>query len=573
MAASPAIEALAGTLARLRPHPAREAAAVVGASARVPRATYRLQLNRDFGFLEAVGLVPYLAKLGVSHVYCSPILRARPGSAHGYDVVDHNEINPELGGREGFERFVAALRAQDMGLLLDIVPNHMGVMGADNAWWMDVLENGETSAYAGYFDIDWHPVNAELEGKVLVPVLGEHYGITLERGELVLAWEPDAGSFAVRYHQHRFPVAPREYPAILARAEQALEAQPATRAARDELAGLTVAFGGGPAQEVPALKERLLRLARMQPDVARAIDAALAEINAPPGDALHRLLEAQHYRLAFWRVASDEINYRRFFDINDLAALRMENEAVFEATHALVLALAADGEADGLRIDHSDGLYDPKQYFERLQQGYARAAGIALPAPETPGGRPPRPLYVVAEKITARHEHVPESWAVHGTTGYRFGAVVNGLFVDPATGARLERTWRTLQRRVLRLRGGVVPRQARHHARRARLRADRARKRAAAHRARRPAHARLHLQHAAPRAGRGRRLHAGLPHLHRRPSPRRRTGATSTGRWRAPRAAAAPPTPASSASCARRCSGARPPARRAACTPGRSASP
>jgi len=442
MTASPEIDALAGTLARLRPHPAREAAAAVGSVARVPRATYRLQLNRDFTFLDAVGLVPYLAKLGISHVYCSPILRARPGSAHGYDVVDHNEINPELGGREGFERFTAALRAQDMGLLLDVVPNHMGVMGADNAWWMDVLENGESSAYAGYFDIDWHPVNSELEGKVLLPVLGEHYGITLESGELVLTWEPDAGTFAVRYHQHRFPVTPREYPSILALVDRALAAQPATRAAVDELAGLRAAFAGGPAPEAPALKERLMRLARMQPDVARAIDAAVTEINAPPGDALHRLLEAQHYRLAFWRVASDEINYRRFFDINDLAALRMENEAVFEATHALVLALAADGAADGLRIDHSDGLYDPKQYFERLQQVYSRAAGITLPALAAPGARPPRPLYVVAEKITARHEHVPESWAVHGTTGYRFAAVVNGLFVDHAAGGRLERTWR-----------------------------------------------------------------------------------------------------------------------------------
>ena len=442
MTASATIDAVAGTLARLRPQLAQKAAAAVGAVARVPSATYRLQLNRDFTFLDAVGLVPYLAKLGISHVYCSPILRARPGSAHGYDVVDHNEINPELGGREGFERFSAALRAQDMGLLLDVVPNHMGVMAADNAWWMDVLENGEASAYAGYFDIDWHPVNAELEGKVLVPVLGEHYGITLERGELVLTWEPDAGAFAVRYHEHRFPIAPREYPTILARVERALAAQPATRAAIDELAGLTVAFAGGPAAEVPALKERLMRLARMQPDVARAIDAALTEINAPPGDALHRLLEAQHYRLAFWRVASDEINYRRFFDINDLAALRMENEAVFEATHSLVLALAADGEADGLRIDHSDGLYDPKQYFERLQAAYARAAGVSLPPPAAPDARPQRPLYVVAEKITARHERVPENWAVHGTTGYRFAAVVNGLFVDHAAGGRLERTWR-----------------------------------------------------------------------------------------------------------------------------------
>jgi malto-oligosyltrehalose synthase/4-alpha-glucanotransferase len=442
MATRPDLESLAGTLARLRPHPARAAAAVVGAVARVPRATYRLQLNRDFTFLDAVGLVPYLAKLGVSHVYCSPILRARPGSAHGYDVVDHNQINPELGGREGFERFLAALRAQDMGLLLDVVPNHMGVMGADNAWWMDVLENGEASAYAGWFDIDWHPVNAELEGKVLVPVLGEHYGITLERGELVLHWEPDAGTFAVRYHQHRFPITPRDYSSILALVERALAAQPATRAAVDELAGLRAAFGGGPSEEAPALKDRLMRLARMQPDVAHAIDAALAELNAPPGDALHGLLETQHYRLSFWRVASDEINYRRFFDINDLAALRMENEAVFEATHALVLALAADGAADGLRIDHSDGLYDPNQYFERLQQAYARACGLDRPAPDAPGVRPPRPLYVVAEKITARHEHVPESWAVHGTTGYRFGAVVNGLFVDPSASGRLERTWR-----------------------------------------------------------------------------------------------------------------------------------
>ncbi|MGH8738007.1 MAG: malto-oligosyltrehalose synthase, partial [Burkholderiales bacterium] len=233
-----------------------------------------------------------------------------------------------------------------------------------------------------------------------------------------------------------------EYPSILALVERALAVQPATRAAVDELAGLRAAFGAGPVAQAPALKERLMRLARMQPDVARALDAALAELNAPPRDALHKLLEAQHYRLAFWRVASDEINYRRFFDINDLAALRMENDAVFEATHALVLALAADGAADGLRIDHSDGLYDPKQYFERLQQAYARAAAVRLPAAEAPGGRPARPLYVVTEKITARHEHVPESWAVHGTTGYRFGAVVNGLFVDPAAAGRIERTWR-----------------------------------------------------------------------------------------------------------------------------------
>jgi (1->4)-alpha-D-glucan 1-alpha-D-glucosylmutase len=452
------VTGLARRIARERPRSVAVPSAAEQPTARLPRATYRLQLNRDFTFDDAVALVPYLARLGVSDVYGSPLLRARPGSLHGYDIVDHNEINPELGGHAGFKRFVAALQACGMGLLFDVVPNHMGVLGADNAWWSDVLESGQASPYAGYFDIDWYPVNAELAGKVLVPVLGDHYGNVLDRGELRLAFEPDSGSFAARYFEHRMPLDPASYAPLLRRAAAALAAGPAAEPAREELAGLAAAFAALPRRDSSApearferardkeiLKHRLMRLARLQPEAASAIDAALAATCAPPGDALHELLEAQAYRLAYWRVASDEINYRRFFDINDLAALRMEDETVFEATHAFVLALAAEGKVTGLRIDHPDGLYDPAQYFERLQQGYARRAGVA---PGAPGGngRPPRPLYVVAEKITARHEHVPESWAVHGTTGYRFATVVNGLYVDGSARARVDRIWRSFSR-------------------------------------------------------------------------------------------------------------------------------
>ncbi|MEX0638002.1 MAG: malto-oligosyltrehalose synthase, partial [Burkholderiales bacterium] len=451
IAANGRVLSLAAALARERPHPALRAAPSPAAEARVPRATYRLQFNKDFTFDDAVKILPCLARLGVSHVYCSPVLRARPGSMHGYDIVAHDAINPELGGAAGYERFGAALRAHGMGQLLDMVPNHMGVLGADNAWWMDVLENGPASAYAQYFDIDWHPVNADLEGKVLVPALGEHYGNVLAGGELALAFEREAGTFALRYHEHRFPLDPRSYPAILKRAETLL----ADAEARAALSSLAAAFGHLPvraagaaeaiaerARDKEILKGRLARLAGRQPAVATAVDAALAELNAAgPRDALHELLEAQAWRLAYWRVASDEINYRRFFDINDLAALRMENEQVFEATHAFVLELCAAGTVDGLRVDHPDGLYDPAQYFRRLQEGYARRAGIALPE-RGARGRPARPLYVVAEKIVAPHEDVPESWHVHGTTGYRFAMVANGVLVDTAAEGRIDRIWR-----------------------------------------------------------------------------------------------------------------------------------
>jgi len=416
--------------------------------ARIPRATYRLQFHAGFTFDDAIAILPYLQRLGVSHVYCSPIQRARPGSTHGYDVVAHDEINPELGGAEGHARFSHALRAHGLGQLLDLVPNHMGVLGADNPWWMDVLENGPAAAHAGYFDIEWEPPDASMRGKVLLPVLGEAYGRVLDAGELRLDFDAGDGRFAVRYHEHRFPLAPATYAQVLAWAE----ARAGDAAAASLLAGAGRAFAQLPAE--PALRERAKALAHAglaapvhsQPALARAVQAAVEAWNDPrERDALHALLEAQHYRLAFWRVASDEINYRRFFDINDLAALRIERPEVFEATQGLALDLAARGWVDGLRIDHPDGLRDPAQYFERLQAGYARRAGLPPPGTDA-AGRPGRPLYVVAEKIAAGHEEVPEDWAIHGTTGYRFANVAGGVLVDTAAAAAFGRIWRVFTR-------------------------------------------------------------------------------------------------------------------------------
>jgi (1->4)-alpha-D-glucan 1-alpha-D-glucosylmutase len=441
------------TLRRLRPLgsvPRQRDEAVTGA--RIPRASYRLQLHRDFTFADATALMPYLAALGVSHVYSSPYLRARAGSRHGYDIVDHTALNPELGERADFVRFVEALAEQDMGQIVDVVPNHMGVMGSDNAWWLDVLENGPSSPYADYFDIDWHPIDADLAGKVLVPILDDHYGRVLERGELKLAFEPTSGAFAVHYHEHYLPIDPREYPTLLERARSASGdgLAPATAAEYDSL---VAAFRHLPAHYVAdaeqvaerhrdkeLLKARLRALVNDTPWLGEAINDAVRQVNGTPGEpgsftALHELLEAQAYRLAYWRVAAHDINYRRFLDINDLAALRIENEAVFDATHRRVLELAAEGKVQGLRIDHPDGLYDPDSYFRRLQQVYARLTGRNGSADE-------RPLYVVIEKIDAPHEQLPADWQVHGTTGYRFANLLNGVFVETAAKARMDRAWR-----------------------------------------------------------------------------------------------------------------------------------
>jgi (1->4)-alpha-D-glucan 1-alpha-D-glucosylmutase len=430
-------------------------------AATIPRATYRLQLNRAFTLHDATALVPYFAELGVSHLYCSPYMRARPGSAHGYDVVDHNSINPEIGTREDLERLVAALRAHGMGHVLDWVPNHVGIMGADNAWWMDVLENGPASIYAQFFDIAWENLDPALAGKVLVPVLGDHYGDILERGELGLRFESDAGSFAIFYHEHRFPIDPREYPRIL---ERAL-IQPALAGLGEEeradFSSLIATFGHLPDRrdltpaaleernrDKEAHKRRLVRLCGRSTLLPEAIAAAVSGFNGVAGepgrfDALHELLEAQAYRLAYWRVAADEINYRRFFDINDLAALRMENEAVFDATHRLVLELIAQGKVDGLRIDHPDGLFDPAQYFQRLQGRVSAMRG------GTANGAADLPLYLIVEKIAARFEPLRDDWPVHGTTGYRFANVASGVMVDASARTRLDRIYRSFTRNAL----------------------------------------------------------------------------------------------------------------------------
>jgi (1->4)-alpha-D-glucan 1-alpha-D-glucosylmutase len=412
----------------------------------IPRATYRLQLHADFTFRDARAIVPYLAALGVSHIYASPFLKARPGSRHGYDVTDHTALNPEIGTAADLDELCSTLRAHDMGLMLDLVPNHMGVQKADNPWWLDVLEHGEASRHAGFFDIDWHPESPELAGKVLIPILGDQYGVVLERGELELRFDAKAGELSLWYHEHRLPIRPGEYPRVLAPAVDALgDAGRAKIGA--ELATLAAAFerlreAANPDPDVAAaaLKQRLARLCAGDDAVARSIEASVRAHNGIRGerasfDALDALIQKQAYRLAFWRAAADDINYRRFFDVNDLAALRAEREDVFELTHRIPLELVARGQADALRIDHPDGLLDPAAYFERLQR--AAAGAMQRGAPDARG----RAIYLVIEKILADHERMAEAWPVHGTTGYRFMNVVNGIFVDTSARTRFDRLY------------------------------------------------------------------------------------------------------------------------------------
>ena len=418
----------------------------------IPLATYRLQLNRDFTFVQATAIVPYLSAIGISHCYVSPILKARAGSMHGYDIVDHNSLNPEIGSPEEFDRFVATLHEHGMGLILDIVPNHMGVMGNDNAWWLDVLENGESSVYASFFDIDWNPIKAELHGKVLIPVLHDHYGVDLESGELKLVFRVDRGEFDVSYRGHRFPVDPREYPRILKHCTDTLAAADRSEQNPDslEFQSLITAFSHLPARyEVSAdriaernrdkeiHKHRLVELCSRSPEIVACIQQAIDRINGTAADPasfeeLHELIKAQAFRLANWRVASDDVNYRRFFDTNDLAGICVENEAVFQATHRLVLGLMAEGKVDGLRIDHPDGLYNPAQYFERLNSSISEATKSA-----ESGSR-----YVVIEKILSGAERLPAEWPVCGTTGYDFANLLNGVFVDSAAAVSLDRVYR-----------------------------------------------------------------------------------------------------------------------------------
>ena len=418
----------------------------------IPRATYRLQFNRNFTFFQATALIPYLAELGISHCYASPYLKARPGSGHGYDIVDHATLNPEIGTAEDYERFVATLHEHGMGQILDTVPNHMGIMGADNDWWMDVLENGPASSHGQVFDIDWDPLNPDLKGKVLLPLLGDHYGAVLNKGELKLEFDEAHGEFNLFYYQHRLPIDPATYPQII---NLQIERLIAILGEHDnrliELQSLLTAFSRLPSRLIAEAerqierqrdkeihKRHLAALYAACADIADHISNNLLEINGQPNkadsfDSLHELIQMQGYRLAYWRVASEEINYRRFFDINDLAALRMEEPAVFADTHRLIFKLIAEGKIDGLRIDHPDGLYDPGRYFSDLQE---YAAGKTL----LPGE--PLPIYLLIEKILAEHERLPENWPIHGATGYRFANLANALFVDSRAELRFTRIYR-----------------------------------------------------------------------------------------------------------------------------------
>jgi (1->4)-alpha-D-glucan 1-alpha-D-glucosylmutase len=497
-----------------------------------PTSTYRVQLNAGFTFEDARSVVPYLHDLGIGALYTSPFLCATPGSTHGYDVTDYGHLNPEIGADEDLQTLTTALRERGMGVLVDVVPNHMGIAGGANAWWQDVLENGRTSPYASSFDIDWRPLKEELRGKILLPVLGDHYGVVLERGELRLEFAD--GAFTVHYYETHLPLAPPTYPLILTMALE-LIASPSpgptgeggrgvrvgsevrARLAEDDLhllefQSIITAFERLPPQderdpdliaerrrEQVVAKRRLADLVADAPEVASAIDETVRFLNGESGDpdaqargfdALDRLLDAQSYRLSSFRTAGEEINYRRFFAINELAAVRQEVPEVFAAAHALLMRLIASGAVTGLRIDHPDGLWDPAGYFRDLQ----RAAWLTLRDPLIPdpsplgagrrepaaqSGEPPLltstgrvppgwrvgglgeridwneidpaladdwpgqaddglelaerlPLYVVVEKILEPGEPLPNDWAVHGTVGYEFARVTTGLFVDPA---------------------------------------------------------------------------------------------------------------------------------------------
>ncbi|WP_426955847.1 malto-oligosyltrehalose synthase [Muricoccus radiodurans] len=399
-----------------------------------PRATARLQFHKDFPLDAAVPLVPYFAKLGISHLYASPILKARPGSTHGYDIVDPNRINPELGGEEALARLVAALRAHGMGLILDIVPNHMGVGGADNGWWLDVLEWGRQSPFAAFFDIDWDPPDPALRDTLLAPFLGAPYGTVLESGDLAIHFEAESGKFFARYFEHRFPLAPRSYADLLT-----ATGDPMLEGFAQTFRSLGTAEGGRDAvRAASGLALDMLARHAGTPEGAAQVAAILAahDPKEEVGRArLHALLSQQNYRLAWWRAATDEINWRRFFDVTSLAGLQIERPPVFEATHALILKLYADGLIDGVRVDHVDGLADPRSYCRKLRRRLH-----ALEA-QRPADVPPGPALLVVEKILAPHEKLRRDWMVDGTSGYNFMDEVAGVLHDPAGAEPLAELW------------------------------------------------------------------------------------------------------------------------------------
>jgi (1->4)-alpha-D-glucan 1-alpha-D-glucosylmutase len=442
------------------------AAREVVAECRIPQATYRLQLNREFRFRDVTALVSYFDDLGISDLYISPIVQACSGSSHGYDICNHNRINPELGDENALRELSAKLGLRGMGLILDVVPNHMGIRDVCNSWWMDVLENGPSSVHAHYFDIDWKPVKRELRNKILLPILEDQYGKTLESGKLRLVFE--AGSFYIRYYETILPLAPRTYSDILSCGlDQLLESVGPEDPHLQELQSILTALSYLPprteldpgkiaerSREKEIIKRRIASLYNASPVVRMAMDASVQEFNGVVGeprsfDSLDALLDKQVYRPAFWKVAAEEINYRRFFDINDLAAIRMEDPEVFRVAHQLLFDLMIKGVIAGLRIDHADGLWDPTAYLRQVQYSYLQRAVEARLArslsrdvesalsewfatqfdsgPDQPRGWP---VYLVVEKILSVEEPLPQFWAAHGTTGYDFLNAANGLFVD-----------------------------------------------------------------------------------------------------------------------------------------------
>ena len=440
--------------------------------ARIPVSTYRLQFNEGFTFEQALSLVDYFEALGVTDCYSSPVLKARPGSQHGYDIVDHTRVNPELGGEERLVEFARALRARRMGLVVDVVPNHMSIAGSENAWWQDVLENGPGSPFARFFDVDWNPPNPSLKNRVLLPILGEQFGRILEKQELRLSYRD--GAFHVNYWETTLPVATRTSGLVLRLALESLrgaldESHPSVVELESIITSLThlpPRTETDPARvrerrrEKDVVRRRLSNLVKESNEARAAIHDALQRLNGRAGrpesfDQLEELVSEQAYRLSFWRVASDEINYRRFFDVNELAAVRVEERPVFTAVHEVVLRLVRQGLVTGLRVDHVDGLLDPFKYLADLQREAASAARRKRPEPsgegaagvEGDGASAPGagggagaddieaeagalPFYVVVEKILGHDELLRREWPVHGTTGYEFMNLLNGVFVD-----------------------------------------------------------------------------------------------------------------------------------------------
>jgi len=447
----------------------------------VPASVYRLQFNPDFKFTDAEALIPYLKELGVDAIYASPYFQSAPGSFHGYDVTNPNRINPEIGSEEEYSRFCDALKQAGMGQILDVVPNHMGVKGNNNRYWMDVLENGQSSIYAHFFDIDWDPEKAELKNKVLIPLLGDLYGQILENQEIQLCFT--GSEFLIRYWSHELPIAPDTYPLILEHEIEALESE-IGREDPDfqEYSSIITAFKNLPprtelgAQEIfERNREKEINKQRLDTIVNRSqirafIDNRVEVFNGKKGeyksfDLLDRLLNEQAYRLSYWQAASHEINYRRFFNINDLAAIRTEDKNVFELYHDLIFRLIQDGKVQGLRIDHPDGLYDPPEYFRRLQRKYLAQKVLEdlkkdseFSCEQNEGEiqkikseieevlkedefRSQTPLFTVVEKILDRKEMLPEDWCVHGTVGYDYLNALNGVFVNRDSSSTIDKIY------------------------------------------------------------------------------------------------------------------------------------